>query len=71
MKGWKKNGWLNAEKKPVKNQDLWMELDTLNESHTITWEWIKGHDGHIYNEKADTLARQGIVALRMRHASFA
>ncbi|HCA89151.1 MAG: ribonuclease HI [Legionellaceae bacterium] len=59
---WKKKGWLNAQKQPVKNQDLWQRLDELAHIHTITWHWVKGHSGHPENEKADKLANQGIQA---------
>ncbi len=57
---WKKNGWKTAAKKPVKNKELWIELDNLISKHSITWEWVKGHAGNTYNEKADYLARQYI-----------
>ena len=57
---WKKNGWKTSAKKPVKNKELWIELDQLISKHTISWEWVKGHAGNIYNEKADYLARQYI-----------
>lgn len=66
MANWKKNGWLTSEKKPVKNQDLWLELDQLMRVHDINWQWVKGHAGHEYNERADALARQGIIAQRMQ-----
>jgi ribonuclease HI len=55
--GWRKNGWKNANKKPVANQDLWQELDTLSQPFDITWEWVKGHSGHPMNERCDQLAR--------------
>lgn len=58
--GWKKNGWKNAAKKPVSNQELWQELDKLNQQHQVQWQWVKGHAGHVENERADALARQGI-----------
>ncbi len=58
--GWKKNGWKNAAKKPVSNQELWQQLDALNASHHVTWQWVKGHAGHEGNERADELARRGI-----------
>jgi len=58
--GWKKNGWKNASKKPVSNQELWQQLDALNASHDVTWQWVKGHAGHEGNERADELARRGI-----------
>lgn len=57
---WKVKGWKTAAKKPVKNEDLWKELDAATNRHTITWKWIKGHSGHTENELADTLARKGM-----------
>ena len=60
IQNWKKNGWKTAAKKPVKNKELWIELDQLISKHSISWEWVKGHAGNIYNEKADYLARQYI-----------
>ena len=57
--GWKNNGWKTASKKPVKNADLWQDLDALNTRHNVTWHWVKGHAGHPENERADALARQG------------
>lgn len=56
IKGWKKNGWKTASKAPVKNQDLWMELDALNSAVSCQWEWVRGHSGHPGNERADALA---------------
>ena len=53
---WKKNGWKTANKKPVKNKNLWISLDELSKKHSIQWEWIKGHSGHPQNERADELA---------------
>lgn len=58
--GWKSRGWKTAGKKPVKNEDLWKDLDAATQRHTVTWEWIKGHAGHAENEKADELARAGM-----------
>ena len=58
--GWKKNNWKNAAKKPVANQDLWLELDRLASEHEVNWQWVKGHAGHEENERADELARRGI-----------
>ncbi len=58
--GWKKNGWKNASKKPVANDDLWRALDEQAARHQINWQWVKGHAGHEGNERADELARQGI-----------
>ena len=60
INNWKKNGWKTTAKKPVKNKELWIELDQLILKHNIIWEWVKGHAGNIYNEKADSLARQYI-----------
>jgi ribonuclease HI len=57
---WKKNGWKTANKKPVKNKELWLELDSLVVEHKINWKWIKGHSGHPENERADQLANQAI-----------
>ena len=54
---WKKNGWRTTSKKPVKNKELWVELDSQIAKHNITWKWVKGHAGDRYNEKADFLAR--------------
>ena len=60
IQNWKKNGWKTAAKKPVKNKELWVELDDLITRHNISWEWVKGHAGNTYNEKADYLARRYI-----------
>ena len=57
---WKKNGWKTASKKPVKNKELWLELDSEIGRHNINWKWVKGHAGDTYNEKADFLARRYI-----------
>ncbi len=57
---WKRNGWRTAAKKPVKNSDLWRELDELVARHDVVWEWVKGHSGHPENELADDLANRGI-----------
>ena len=61
--GWKKNGWKTSAKKPVKNQELWMKIDTLNHFHEVQWKWVKGHSGHRENEIADLLANKGIDEL--------
>ena len=58
---WKKNGWKNAKKKPVKNADLWEALDEARNGHDVSWEWVKGHAGHPENERADALANQGMA----------
>ena len=63
MDGWKTRGWKTADKKPVKNQDLWMELDTQVARHNIKWVWVKGHAGHVENERVDELARMAILTL--------
>ena len=55
--GWKKNGWKTSNKKPVKNKDLWLRLDEMQQRHQIQWLWVKGHAGHPENERCDTLAR--------------
>jgi ribonuclease HI len=57
--GWKKNGWKTASKAPVKNVDLWQELDRLAALHELEWIWVKGHAGHFGNERADALANRG------------
>ena len=61
---WKKNGWKTAAKKPVKNQDLWQQLDDQASRHQIEWRWVKGHSGHPENERADTLANRGMDDVR-------
>ena len=57
--GWKRRGWQTAERKPVKNEDLWRRLDALSEQHQVQWRWVRGHSGHPDNERADQLARRG------------
>ena len=57
---WKRNGWRTADKKPVKNDDLWKRLELAIETHDISWHWVKGHSGHDGNERADELARRGM-----------
>ena len=59
--GWKKNGWKTADRKPVKNSDLWRELDTLAARHRISWHWVRGHNNHAGNERADALANAGVL----------
>ena len=63
MPNWKKRGWKTASKKPVKNQDLWQELDEAANGHDVTWKWVRGHDGNAGNEAADALANRGIDEL--------
>lgn len=58
--GWKKRDWKGSSNKPVKNADLWQELDAACQPHTITWQWVKGHNGHPMNERADKLATEAI-----------
>ncbi len=62
MVRWKRNGWLTADKQPVKNRDLWGRLDEALGAHQVRWHWVKGHAGHPENERADRLANQGIPA---------
>jgi ribonuclease HI len=61
---WKARGWKTADKKPVKNVDLWQRLETAIETHDVHWHWVKGHSGHIENERADELARLAIRQMR-------
>jgi len=58
---WKRNGWKTSDKKPVKNEDLWRELDELATRHRISWHWVRGHDDNPGNERADELANQGVI----------
>lgn len=62
--GWKRNGWKTADRKPVKNADLWQRLDAAVARHTVRWHWVRGHAGHDLNERADELARQGVAEAR-------
>jgi ribonuclease HI len=62
---WKTRGWKTADKKPVKNIDLWQRLDAAAKLHQVEWFWVKGHSGHIENERADALARAGIEEARL------
>jgi ribonuclease HI len=62
--GWKARGWMTADRKPVKNVDLWRELDALAAGHRITWRWVRGHNGHPGNERADALANRGVASTR-------
>jgi ribonuclease HI len=61
IKGWKRNGWRTADKKPVKNVELWQRLDEACSGHTVRWHWVRGHIGHDLNERADELAREGMA----------
>ncbi len=62
--GWKRNGWKTANKKPVKNMELWQRLDAALANHEISWRWVKGHAGHAENERADELAREGMASFK-------
>jgi ribonuclease HI len=62
--GWKRNGWQTADRKPVKNVDLWQRLDAAQARHSVNWRWIKGHAGHAENERADELARAGMAPFK-------
>jgi len=61
---WKRNAWRTSDKKPVKNQDLWMQLDALAAGLSVTWVWVKGHAGHEYNERCDFLVKKTIASLQ-------
>jgi ribonuclease HI len=69
IEGWKRNGWRTADKKPVKNEDLWRRLDEARVRHKVRWEWIKGHAGHPENERADELARAGMKPFKPKKAA--
>ncbi|RED53487.1 ribonuclease HI [Aestuariispira insulae] len=60
---WKENGWRGSNKKPVKNQDLWMRLDELVQIHQVDWKWVKGHSGNPGNERSDALAHKGLLSI--------
>jgi len=64
--GWKRNGWRTADGKPVKNEDLWRRLDAASASHTVRWEWVRGHAGHPQDERADALARAAMAPFKQR-----
>lgn len=64
--GWKRNGWKTADKKPVKNAELWQRLDAARFKHEIDWRWVKGHNGHAENERADELAREGMAPFKKK-----
>lgn len=64
LPGWKRNGWRTASKEPVKNADLWQQLDELNQRHKVDWRWVKGHSGHRENELVDQLANRGIDEMK-------
>ena len=60
IEGWAKKGWLTAAKQPVKNKDIWLELDKLNKIHKMSWKWVRGHQGHAENERCDLLANMAV-----------
>lgn len=64
LRNWKQRGWKTADRKPVKNEDLWRALDALLASHQISWRWVRGHSGHPENERADALANRGVPQAR-------
>ena len=64
MKKWKANGWKTADKKPVKNNDLWLALEEALAPHDVKWRWVKGHSDHVENSRADALARAAIESVR-------
>ena len=66
IKGWERNGWRTAAKKPVKNAELWQALQAALQPHDIDWHWVKGHAGHPENERADELARAGMAPYKAR-----
>lgn len=63
LPNWKRRGWLTADKKPVRNADLWQELDALVTGHDVEWRWVRGHAGDPGNERADALANQGVLSI--------
>ncbi|MCX5497451.1 ribonuclease HI [Kaistia dalseonensis] len=69
--GWKKNGWKTADKKPVKNIDLWQRLDEALKRHKVNWHWVKGHAGNEANERADELAREGMAPFKPKKRTVA
>ena len=68
--GWKTRGWRTSDKKPVKNEELWRELDSLSQQHKIEWIWVKGHAGDVGNERADALANQGVAQVLNKPATL-
>lgn len=69
MKNWKRNEWRTADRKPVKNADLWKRLDAARDRHDVTWHWVRGHAGTEGNERADQLARDGMAPFKPRRSS--
>jgi ribonuclease HI len=68
IEGWKRNGWRTADKKPVKNAELWQALDEARRRHKVHWHWVRGHAGHPENERADALARAGMAPFKKSRA---
>ena len=68
LHGWKRNGWRTAAKQPVKNEDLWRQLDAAVASHKIKWHWVKGHAGDAGNERCDVLATAAILTVKQSHS---
>ncbi|HLR78204.1 MAG TPA: ribonuclease HI [Burkholderiaceae bacterium] len=68
LANWKRRGWRTAARQPVKNADLWQELDALVQQHDVTWRWVRGHAGDPGNERADALANQGVVQVQTEAA---
>lgn len=71
IKRWRTNGWRTADKKPVKNAELWQRLERLLERHKVSWHWVRGHAGHAENERADALAREGMAPFLKHRRSAA
>ena len=69
LAGWKARGWKTAAKAPVKNDDLWKRLDAARARHEVDWRWVKGHNGHVLNDRADALARRGVEEIRAGRAA--
>lgn len=69
IRNWRRRGWRRVDKKPVLNQDLWRRLDALNQSHEVTWRWVKGHSGHAENEAADRAANAAIDEMLLRRGN--
>jgi len=64
INNWKKNSWRTSDKKPVKNQDLWMELDALSGEFSLAWEWVRGHAGNYFNERCDSMTQEAIASVK-------
>ena len=69
IEGWRSNGWKTAARKPVKNVDLWQALDAALARHRVDWVWVRGHSGHVENERADQLARDGMAPYKQRRSA--